>query len=159
MNRLRRELYGLLARTDCRRPPALRRSPREDALYATDLPQAADEDAVREFTGRAERAGWRTETGEGWIRLDYTGEIRAAEAFPGETGPEGHCCAELLRRHPAGRRNGDRERRMLVKAGEEGAAAYEKTCAALHREWAAALRRGEPLPDLTEEWFREEGKT
>ena len=61
-----------------------------------------------------------------------------------------------LKEIPHSALNGDREKRMLLKAGEEGPEAYERACGILHREWAAALRKGESLPDLTENCFGEE---
>ena len=155
MNKLRQALNRLLAETATTRPAALRRSLREDFLYATDLPQIADEAVTADFCTRAEQAGWHTATEKDWILLDRVGIVSAEDGFSGTAGPEAKCCAVLLRQHPDGRRPGDRERRLLVKAGEEGAAAYETACATLHKEWAAALRTGKALPDLTEDWFGE----
>lgn len=153
MNKLRQELKSILGETVTLRPAALRRSLRKDYLYATDLPQIADESAIADFRTRAESAGWRTSEENGWIQLDKTGSVQAEDAFPGIAGTEAKCCASLLNRHPNGRRPGERERRILIKAGEEGTEAYEKACAVMHREWAAALRHREALPDLTKDWF------
>lgn len=155
MNNLRQEITSLLSETDSRRPAALRRSFREDFLYATDLPKAATAEAVTEFRRKAESTGWRTEEAEGWIQLDRIPEEMPGDIFSGPYGPEARCCAGILRRHPEKRRNGDREKRMLLKAGEEGPEAYERICGILHREWAAALRKGESLPDLTGKNFGE----
>ena len=60
MNKLRQELKSILGEIVTLRPAALRRSLREDYLYATDLPQIADESAIADFRTRAESAGWRT---------------------------------------------------------------------------------------------------
>ncbi len=159
MNKLRREIRDLIDATPCRRPPALRRSLRDDFLYATDLPQAAEESAVRDFCRRAEEAGWRTEAGNGWIQMDTGRAEPGGAGFRGPYGTEAQACAGILRRHPGNRRDGTREKRLLAKAGEEGPAAFEKACTALHREFAAALRLGEQLPDLPEQYFTGGGET
>ena len=156
MNELREELRKMLAATESTRLAALRRSRREEFLYTTDLPQAASAEAAADFRRRAERAGWRTAETDGWIELDRIPCTVPAGCIPDRTGPEAQCCASLLRRHPGKRRNGDREKRMLLKAAEEGTEAYGKACGILHREWAAALRKGEALPDLPAEYFGEE---
>ncbi len=156
MNKLRRELNELLADTYSIRPATLRRSLREDFLYATDLPQTADSEAVFSFICKAEAAGWRTADADGWIQLDKCpAEPPEPPALPG---PEARCCAALLRQHPEGRRNSSREKRILIKAAEKGSGARERACAALHREWAENLRKHEGLPDLSEKWFEEESK-
>ena len=154
MNRLREEIRGLLSGADSARPAALRRSLREDFLYATDLPGTASGETVADFRQKAEEAGWRTVEADGWILLDRI-PLHNADSFRGPFGPEARCCASLLQRHPGKRKDGDREKRMLLKAGEESPDAYERVCGILHREWAAALRKGETLPDLTEDYFGE----
>lgn len=146
----------MISATETNRPPALRRSLREDYLYATDLPQTAAEDAVDAFCQRANKAGWRTEKNGGWIQLDPPAALLREKVFPGPCGREAKACASLLRRHPSGRRSGQREIRLLIKAGEESANAFEKACEALHREWAAALRNREGLPEIPDEIFGEE---
>ena len=156
MNRLRKEIRNLLADTETERMPALRRSLREDFLYATDLPQAADEAAAAGFCSRAREAGWRTEEADGWIQLVKPGASPRDTGFAGPYGTEAACCASLLRRHTGGRRNGEKEMRLLAKAGEESAEAFEKVCRLLHREWAAALRTRESLPEIPAELFEEE---
>ena len=152
LNELRQELQMMLIGTECVRPPVLRRSLREDFLYATDLPQAADEDAVRSFIRRAQDSGWHTETEKEWIQLDPCSDKPYDTGFRGPFGAEARSCASLLRRHPDGQ-PGDRERRMLIKAGEEGPEMFEKTCALLHREWASALRKGDKLPGIPNTFF------
>ena len=159
MNKLRKEMQEMLATAETDRPPALRRSLREEYLYATDLPQAAAEEAVSAFRRRAEEAGWHTEAENGWILLDPPCAALQETVFRGACGCEAKACISLLRRHPEGRRPGQREIRMLAKAAEESTDAFEKTCAALHREWAAALRQGEPLPEIPVSIFREGQET
>ena len=155
MNELRQEIRELLADTECVRPAALRRSRQEDYLFSTDLPKAASAEAAEGFRRKAEEAGWRTEASDGWIELDRIPETLPAGFIPENPGPAARCCAGLLRRHPGKRRNGDREKRFLLKAAEEGPEAYQKACGSLHRDWAAALRKGEALPDLPAEYFGE----
>ena len=145
----------MLSAAESRRPAALRRSLREEYLYATDLPQAAGEEAVSAFRREAEKAGWKTEEDGGWILLDRIPQKPPAEGFRGSGGPEARCCAGILRRHPGNRKDGTREKRILIKADEEGAEAFENACRALHLEWAEALRKGEPLPDIPAEYLKE----
>ena len=153
MSELREEIRKILSGAAAARPAALRRSLREDFLYAADLPRIASEAETAAFCQQAEQAGWRTEMDGGWIQLDRIPQSVPANALPAVFGPEAECCLSLLRRHPGNRKNGDKEKRLLLKAGEESPRAYEKACRTLHREWAAALRKAEPLPDLPEEFF------
>ena len=155
MNELRLEIRELLAGTECVRPAALRRSRQEDYLFTTDLPAAASAEAAEEFRRKAEAAGWRTQATDGWIELDRIPEKLPEGLVPDNPGPEARCCASLLRRHPDDRKDGGREKRLLLKAAEEGPDAYEKACGSLHREWAAALRKGDTLPDLPAGYFGE----
>ncbi len=150
MNELRKEIRILLSRAESTRSPALRRSLREEFLYATDLPQTASAATVASFCTEAETAGWQVQVTDGWILMDRIPEIFVPEEEP--DGPEARCCASLLQRHTE-RKNGDREKRMLIKAADESAEAYERTCGILHREWAVALRKGEKLPDVPGEYF------
>ncbi|MBR6164526.1 MAG: hypothetical protein IKQ45_01205 [Clostridia bacterium] len=160
MNKLREELQEMLRKAGGSRPAVLRRSRRDDYLYATDLPLAAGKTTADAFIRTAEKAGWRTEVIDGWIQLDRESPRPPEGGFRGPYGPEAGCCASLLCRHAkSGGNPGSPERRRLIKAGEEGAEAYEKACAAIHREWAEALRRGECLPDLDEEYFTGGGIT
>lgn len=155
MNELRLEIRKLLDSMECIRPAALRRSRREDYLFATDLPATVSAQAAEEFRRKAEKAGWRTKATDGWIELDRIPEQVPAGLVPDNPGPEARCCANLLRRHPDKRKNGNKEKRFLMKAAEEGPDAYEKACCSLHREWAAALRKGDALPDLPAGYFGE----
>ena len=154
MNELREETLALISRFRTARPAVLRRSLREDALYATDLPQAADAEAADAFCRMAEEAGWKAETDKGWILLDRIPEEPPRNGFQGPYGPRAKCCASLLKRHHGEHGpDGERERRMLLKAGEEGAEASEKACSRLHREWAEALREDKGLPRIRIEFF------
>ena len=157
MNKWRQEIREMLSETESIRPAALRRSMLDRFLYATDLPGIASREAVAAFRLKAENAGWTTEENEGWIQLDRIPKTQNEEPmFSGPFGPEAHCCFILLRCHPDRKKNGDREKRILLKAGEQGTKAYEKACRNLHCEWAAALRNGESLPDLSTQYFGEE---
>lgn len=155
MNELRRELIQLLTASESRRPAALRRSLSGEFLYATDLPQIAEAETVSAVRRGAEKKGWQTAEANGWILLDRIPDKPPSEGFRGSAGPEARCCAGILRRHPENRRDGTREKRILIKADEEGEEAFEKACRALHREWAEALRKGEPLPDIPAEYLKE----
>ena len=159
MINLRNELRNLLADEKTAHPATIRRCRQEDYLYATNLPQLSDEENILYFIRNAETSGWRTEMKDGWILLDRIPEEPPKRAFPEITGPEAGCCASLLQRHPQSRGNeGSREIRMLIKAGEENAEAYERVCGILHREWSAALRNGLKLPEISLSYFREESE-
>ena len=68
---LRREMQALLATVPVRRKPALRRSDAPEALLATDLPLAAEEAAVADFTALAENAGWTVLRRGDWLLMDH----------------------------------------------------------------------------------------
>ena len=141
---LRREVQAVLADVPVTRKPALRRSDAPDALLATDLPMAADEEAVRRFIGRMNERGWRVWRQGSWLLLDAEVPVpddTVPEKLNGELG----CCISLLKRHPGGET--DREAlRALVKAAERGQEALETCCVGLHASWAAALREHRELP-------------
>ena len=154
MNKLRLEVQALLSRTETVRPAALRRSLREDCLYATDLPQVTDAESTAAFRRAAEEAGWLTAEENGWIQLDRIPAAPPEDGFPDFPGPEARCCESLLRRHAeTEKRDGNREKRMLLKAREEGPEAYDKCCGKLHREWAENLRKREALPEIDLKYF------
>jgi len=161
MNALREELSRALESLSAPRHPALRRSLREDALYATDLPAAAPE-AVPLFLRTVREKGWTAAERNGWIDLDQVPETPPAGWKPGKPGPETACCLSLLRRRkPAG--NGAPEEtgrviRKLIKAGEENGENWEAVCAGLHREWAVRLRTGRGIPPVPEAFFTAEGQ-
>ena len=75
-----------MAAADTTRPPALRRSRREDWLYATDLPRTAERDQTEAFRKQAEKAGWRTEEKNGWIEMDLPGALPQDPGFRGPLG-------------------------------------------------------------------------
>jgi len=157
LNKLREELQKMLDETETVRPAVIRRCRRADYLYATDLPMAADQESVLVFIRRAEKRGWQLEMQAGWILLDRLPDEPPENGFNGPYGPEAKCCASILFRHPEmQKRNGNREKRMLIKAGEENKEIYERTCAIIHREWASSLRQGDALPDLPATFFGEE---
>ena len=141
---LRARVNAVLAETEVRRPPALRRSDVPDALLATDLPVAADAEATKEFIARMTADGWRVWPAvNGWLLLDAevpmpVGGVCIAEG-------ECACCISLLQRHPD---SGEAkvEIRALVKAAEAGAQPFARYCEQLHHHLAARLRQHEPLP-------------
>ena len=163
MNQLREDLNRMLRDCPARRPAALRRSLRDDRLYAADLPRAADGEAVSAFLDRVREAGWQAEIRDGWIELDRPLERPPAGWIPGRPGPETECCLSLLERaHPDREGTDPREAeaaaaravRRLIKAGEAGGAAWEDTCRDLHREWAERLREGKAIPPVDTGFFR-----
>ncbi len=153
LEKWRLEITALMDKAGCLRPPALRRSLRNDALFSTDLPQAADEESVSRFIHDARLAGWRTEKSNGWIHLDRDAMFDAAEKFP-TFGPEALCCLSLLKRHAKDTAPSDgMTERSLLKASEEGYAAFECLCGKLHAQWAAQLRSHINLPDIDRRFF------
>ncbi len=159
MNAWRKELRTMLDRLATARPAVLRRSREEDFLYATDLPQIATEAQILAFGREAESCGWRWIAENGWIQLSHPAEMPPEGWFEGPFGPEAACCASLLERHGAdGNRTAETETQRaaiaLIKAGEEGPAAYEQTCQELHRKLAERLRNGESLPAPDLRFFR-----
>ena len=156
INGLRKELSALLALSGAQRKPALRRSLREDWLYATDLPGLCSGDIPEELRERLDAAGWENFLDGDWLQLRKPAADPPEDWYEGAFGPEAACCLSLLKRH-AGSAGGNPEtaQRALIKAGEEGGEAYEAACAGLHRKWAERLRRGEPLPALSRRYFGE----
>lgn len=171
----------MLLDCEAKRPPALRRSLREDYLYASDLPGIVTEETLKGFIINAESAGWDVIREGGWIQMRrripelpddwYRGGFEGGDGR--ENGSELECCASLLARHPnpnekvrgeerqsgesgsyKGKREGETEIIALIKAGEEGERAVEKLCREMHREWAERLRKKEPLPPIPAERLR-----
>ena len=155
-NALRKELICLLGTEDGRKRPAIRRSLREEWLYAVYLHGTAAGD----LSGKLREAGWESLADGDWLQLRKAADEPPEGWLEGPFGPEAKCCASLLNRHAGDRGpDGKKEKRMLLKAGEEGAAAYQRACGQIHREWAAALRRREMLPEISTDYFtgRKEG--
>ena len=145
MKQLREQVNGVLTAVSCRRRPALRRSDAAEALLATDLPFAADADAVEEAVRRLTALGWRVWLAEnGWLLLDAAVPAPQA-ALPCAPQGECGCCITILLRHPE---SGDARVliRAAVKAEEAGRQYFDRFCAQLHGELAARLRRHKPLP-------------
>lgn len=144
MRRLRQSAAALLQAVPTHRKPALRRSDDPQALLATDLPLAADADAVARFVRAAEAEGWTVRPSKGWLLLDHPVPVPMTDAcrvIDGEAG----CCVSLLLRHPGGEACAE-DVRELVKAQEAGGDRVERLCARWHGEWAARLRLHQPLP-------------
>lgn len=157
INALRKELASLFSLTQPKRTPSLRRSGRSEWLYATDilmLISAAEREQV--LAGLTD-AGWEYTQENGWILLRKNAPEPPDGWYTGSFGPEAACCASLLDRHAEGRTaDAGETQRALIKAGEEGGAAYEAACRALHREWADRLRRKDPLPFVSRRYFEKE---
>lgn len=152
-NALRLELAEFIAGVGGERKPALRRSRREDRMYATDLagmPEGPERDALAD---RLWEAGWDVEDAGGWLEL----RKRAAEPpegwYDGAFGPEAACCRRMLERHPEQGKEDIEAVCRLVKAGEEGPEAYELACREIHGRFAERLRRKEKLPKISMDYF------
>lgn len=143
---LRLRLAGWCEPLSLPRAPVIRRADGAAWLLATDLPLLTGEDGLRTVCRQAEAAGWRLgRCANGWLVLDAWEQLPAAD-LPTPL-PEGEIGAalSLLLRHPEDGDPADAIR-AIAKAGDAGVPALERCCAALHRTWAAALRRREPLP-------------
>ena len=153
MKKWRTELNQMMAEAGFRRPPALRRSGRDDFLFMTDYPIAADEMAVAQFVKAAAEEGWRVERDGDRLYLDRPAVFEAVGSLPDPV-PEASCCLSLLKRHgnEAVPSDGSAER-MLLKALDEGTDAYQKACRTLHVIWAALLRKGAALPKVDMRFF------
>lgn len=155
-NALRKELEALLTVPEGSRTPAIRRSLREEWLYATDLPVLYGGKVPDRIQAELKNAVWEYATDGDWLQLRKPVKEPPEDWYGGVFGPEAACCLSLLRRHPAsGEINTDAVERMLIKAGEEGEQAYEEACKAIHREWAASLRKGNSLPPVSSRYFGE----
>lgn len=141
---LRETVQAALYAVPARRKPALRRSDLPDALFATDLPLAADEAAVAGFSAAMKGMGWRCDERNGWLVLDATVPVPDAcipERLVGECG----CCISLLLRHPD-RATAEDYIRSVVKAADAGCIPFERLCGQLHAAFAERLRMHQPLP-------------
>ena len=156
MNPYREELRSMLSALKTKRPAALRRSLSEEWLYATDLPSAASESTLEEFTSRAERAGWKIKREDGWIQLDRTVRVLLPGTVSEEwtTSPSAACCRSLLERHKDHLAPSDgTAERMLLKAAEENPESYEEACRKLHARWAELLRSHRDIPAVHMTFF------
>ena len=155
MNELRRELHALLLTVQTGRPPAVRRSRREEWLYATDLPQTADPSATACFAEAARKAGWRVCAEAEWLLLDKYTSVPPTPWISDETGPEARCCLSLLRRHTDRLTPSDgTAERALIKAAEAGPGKFGEACRKIHEQWAERMRRGQSIPDIHPDFFR-----
>ena len=154
INALRQELAAMLSALPACRAPALRRSIREEWIYATDLPMILSGREAELLRKKLTAAGWEYTEESGWLLLRKPAEEPPEDWYEGAFGPEAACCASLLRRHPAEPEADPQAiQRMLIKAGEEGTKAYEEACAKLHEAWAARLREGYALPAISRKYF------
>lgn len=156
MNALRREVVLLLSLPGDRRSPALRRCREADWLYTSDYPTFLQ--APEEINQRLQSAGWAISPGpNGWILLRKQIIEPPKDWFEGPFGAEASCCHTLLLRHPERIQEPESQTAFhLIKAGEEGPAAYERTCRLLHQDWAVRLRMGRPLPEISLRFFAED---
>ena len=142
INPWREELRSLLSLFPMLRSPALRRSLKEDWLYASDLPLCAEEAVLLQFREAASACGWETKVSENWLQLRKADPALPREWFPDSPRGESACLAELLRRHPELALD-RRESIQLLKAREAGEEAWDRCCRQLHRELARKLRKKE----------------
>lgn len=157
INALRRELNSLTAGEGEGRKPAVRRSLREEWLYAADLPEAASGERLKALCERLAEAGWESETEGGWTQVRKAVSDPPEDWFDGPFGPEAGCCASLLERHAGREKEPDnRIAFCLIRAAEEGPEAYEAACRQLHGEWAERLRKKQKLPAVSALFFQEE---
>lgn len=155
INALRSELNTLIFCDGDGRKPAVRRSLREAWLYATDLPSIVNEGILEEICCRLAAGGWEIKTESGWMQLRKTVTEPPGNWFDGPFGPEAECCRSLLERHTE--REAEPDNRIeysLIRAGEEGAEAYENVCRRLHCEWAERLRKKQKLPNISIMFFK-----
>lgn len=158
-NAFRKELTILLNACAASRPPALRRSKSAEWLYATDIPVLLSGQTKEQLKSALIGAGWEYSEENGWILLRKDAEEPPEGWYSGRFGPEAACCRSILERHqgmPGYAANAAQW--LLIKAGEEGEAAYEEACLVLHRQWAEKLRKRLPVPVLSLRYFEREGR-
>ena len=141
---LRAQVQSVLYAVPAKRKPALRRSDAPDALFATDLPMIAEEEAVRAFAEDMEKQGWTVRELNGWVTLDAPVPVPDC-IIPTSPAGECSCCISLLLRH---REEAPAQTyiRVVAKAAEAGKLPFERLCAQLHGEFAVRLREHQPLP-------------
>ncbi|MBQ3156194.1 MAG: hypothetical protein IJB81_04605 [Clostridia bacterium] len=144
LSELRMQVQTALYAVPAKRKPALRRSDLPQALLATDLPLIAEDNAVAAFSDALRRQGWRIGTHQGWLTLDRDVPVPAVQRPERLTGAWG-CVISLLLRHPDEAPAED-VIRAVVKAEDTGKMPFERLCGQLHADFAARLRRHEPLP-------------
>ena len=141
---LRRQVQAVLYAVPATRKPALRRSDAPEALFATDLPLIAGEEAVHTFIADMERQGWRLRELNGWLALDAA--IPVPEyIIPTTPAGECGCCITMLLRHQEDAWAADYIR-VVVKAADAGKMPFERLCAQLHADFSVRLRKHQPLP-------------
>lgn len=144
---LRQQLQQLLLHTPASRRPALRRSDRPDALFATDLPLLTEEDDLTASIAVAVQSDWRIGfLPNGWMTLDH--DIPAPPlTIPPISQNEAGCCLSLLLQHPGG--TVEKEYiRAIAKAADIGPVEVEKLCRIWHGDFSARLRQHQTLPDV-----------
>ena len=152
-NALRLELAEILAGIGGVRKPALRRSRREDRMYATDLAGMPEGPERNALAARLREAGWDAADEGGWLELRKSAAEPPEGWYGGLFGPEAACCRATLERHPEREKEDDTVECRLVKAGEEGQEAYEQACREIHGIFAERLRRKEKLPRISLKYF------
>ncbi len=152
-NALRRELAEILAGAEDERKPAVRRSRREDRIYATDLAGQPEGPERNRTAERLREAGWDVQDTGGWLEMRKAAPEPPEGWFDGTFGPEACCCRALLQRHPERGEEDPACECRLIKAGEEGRDAYERACREIHGRWAERLRLGQKLPQISGRYF------
>ena len=99
INALRKELAALLDNSGAQRKPALRRSLREDWLYATDYPALCSGSMPETVMEQLKTAGWETAPDGDWLQLRKPAGEPPEDWYEGSFGPEAACCLSLLERH------------------------------------------------------------
>ena len=152
MKKWREELMQLMGESGYRRLPALRRSSKEMWLFATDYPQAADNQSVQRLLDMLREVGWKAELDAGWVFIDRFPVYEASEEQPFRT-PEACCCLSLIKRNLNKMPSDGSIERKILKALEEGKDAYDRICTDVHAQWAALLRQHKDLPDIDQRFF------
>ena len=127
------------------RKPALRRSPRADALLSVDLPACGTPEAQSLFLSRLSLWDWHARTEAGWTHLCPADLCLPEEIFGKDSSGEAACLRTLLLRHP-GKADSRNETLLLLKAREESPRSWEDACRRLHQDFARRLRKKESLP-------------
>lgn len=154
MNALRAELNEMISCVPVPRRAVIRRSLEDEWLYASDLPVLCSDTDFEEIRGRLCDAGWETMILNGWMQARKASYEPPEGWFSGPFGPEAACCRSILERHASDCTVAPyREQTILIRAGEEGAEAYEAACAGIHRDWAEKLRLGKALPSVSPQYF------